>query len=171
MKICAKCGRRKDRDAFYKDKRTSDGLYASCKSCHQEWSKTTKEERKVPCNRCGEPRARNTKSGLCKSCWKDDSAGHAPGRVASREGFIDRYGYRNKKCPVRKRTIGVHRLVMEEHLGRYLFPHENVHHKNGVKDDNRIENLELWSTSQPSGQRVEDKIEWAKEFLAQYENS
>jgi hypothetical protein len=53
-------------------------------------------------------------------------------------------------------------------LGRPLYSDENVHHKNGVRDDNRIENLELWSTLQPAGQRVTDKLQWAFEFAGRY---
>jgi hypothetical protein len=62
-----------------------------------------------------------------------------------------------------------HIVVMEEMLGRHLLPQESVHHRNGVRDDNRPGNLELWTRPQPSGIRVSDAITWAREILARYE--
>ncbi len=87
-------------------------------------------------------------------------------RMAPDEWRRDRDGY-VYRC-IGGRKLHQHRFVMEQLLGRCLESFENVHHLNGIKDDNRPENLELWTTSQPKGQRVEDKLAWAREFIALY---
>ncbi len=87
-------------------------------------------------------------------------------------GYINNQGYKifSRKHPnssVRGQILE-HVLIMSEFLKRPLRKGETVHHKNGIRDDNCLENLELWSSSHPPGQRVEDKIAWAIEFLKSY---
>lgn len=137
--------------------------HKSCPTCRDL-------KRRMPCPECGQPMY--YRSAMCRSClpmagsknprWKNGESRHAKGYV-----LIRQVGH-----PRRTNTgsyVFEHILVMEERLGRYLLPGENVHHINGVKHDNRDSNLELWVKPQPSGIRAEDAVEWAKEVLKRYD--
>lgn len=112
--------------------------------------------------------------GLCSRCYQREwlrQTGRTKGKprgVRRMEGhYVTQNGYRKIRLPDNTWTLE-HRHVMEQTLGRALLPGENVHHKNGDRLDNRPDNLELWVTRQPRGQRVEDLLDWAREILATY---
>jgi hypothetical protein len=88
-------------------------------------------------------------------------------RIKDPNGYIYIYDPREQMA-LKSGQVAEHRLVMSKMIGRVLLPIENVHHKNGVRDDNRPENLELWSRRQPPGQRTEDKVAYAIEILSLY---
>lgn len=104
-------------------------------------------------------RSRSKSCGSC-SYFKEPSKRIHKGYVIL-SGIQDHENSRNG-------SIYEHRYVMSQKLGRPLLPNENVHHINGIKHDNRPENLELWIRSQPAGQRVEDLLHWAEEIIKTY---
>lgn len=88
-------------------------------------------------------------------------------------GTINHNGYRvlykpNHPSSTKNGTILEHRYIISNQLGRPLRDNENVHHINGVRDDNRLENLEIWVISQPSGQKPQDLVRWALEIIELY---
>lgn len=110
---------------------------------------------------CAEARNK-AKRGKRSSAWKG-------GKHIAANGYVMIFKPDHPNT-TKKGYIMEHRFVMSEYLGRPLNKFENVHHKNGDRSDNRIENLELWNIMQPAGQKVEDKIKYAKEILNIYQH-
>lgn len=85
----------------------------------------------------------------------------------NKDGYVFRFDPDSPHAGGNK-LVYQHRLVMGEKIGRPLERHESVHHVNGIRSDNRYENLELWIKGQPAGQRIQDQVRWAREILAKY---
>ena len=135
------------------------------KTCSYECGNKLKEaDRTVQCKQCGVDflRPHGKKQTYCsRSCSLTNR--NRKGAVVKPEGSTHKHaaGYIVQK--VGSEWPMQHRLVMETKLGRKLEPHERVHHKNGKRDDNRPENLELWtgvgaSKKDPHGIRMVDKV-------------
>ena len=123
-----------------------------------------------PCKHdgCDEPRygARD----LCLTHWGRRRTGRAMDRKPIPIGATrtDPDGYVREKVSDKGRWPLQHRVVMEKRLKRPLEKYETVHHKNTVKHDNDVNNLELWSHGQPPGGRVKDRISYFVEQISLY---
>ena len=158
-----------------------------CHGHYQRWRRAGDVQEDIPLDRRRQPercsvvdcdRATQAK-GYCGTHYKraikhGDVQHDVPIRVVTGEGWLS-HGYWYVPVPPDERhlsngdtSIAEHRLVMARHLDRAITPGEVVHHRNGDRTDNRIENLELWSTVQPKGQRAAEKVAYACEILSQY---
>jgi hypothetical protein len=115
--------------------------------------------------------------GLCFNCYtrvkKRGSVEYSAKHLKRFEKIVDDAGYVLVPDPAhpnarKNKRVPEHRLVMSQFLGRPLRENENVHHKNGDRADNHIENLELWTTAQPSGKRPLDLMAFARAILKTY---
>ena len=117
--------------------------------------------------------------GLCQSHARRAREGEQtydrPVRVTTGDGWVS-HGYYCLPVPAHLRWLtrgraaeAEHRLVVALRLGRPLEPDEVVHHRNGDRLDNASDNLELWTTAQPKGQRVSDRLEHALWLLSRYD--
>jgi len=130
---------------------------------------------KCDCGKITETITTRLKSGKTKSCGclKNRKGKENPG-YKNQMSYKDKNGYiviRKKDHPNAgsRGLLSEHTYVMSEKLGRPLDPKETVHHKNGIRDDNRPDNLELWTSRHPKGQRIKDLIDFAHEILEQYQ--
>lgn len=143
--------------------------YKRCTTCNYHYYKEIQPEKHAE-QRKAQAVKYNAKTRILKGLPIDHIFPKGPRGM----GYLNKKGYllvcwRDPKDGKLKRRHH-HVLIMMHHLGRELKDNETVHHKNGIRNDNRIENLELWNMNggQPAGQRVEDKLKWAIEFLNEY---
>jgi len=129
-----------------------------CPSCRGHDLCQCGKEKQLKSTTCGSCR---TEAGSANSNWRGGRTRHKAGYVMV---FVPGHPRAGKNSPY----VFEHILVAEELLGRYLEKGETIHHINGVRYDNRSENLELWTRPQPSGVRVSDAIEWARHIYDLY---
>lgn len=167
-RACTKCGVLKPPEDYYWNDVAHTKRRSSCKECTKRAVHARVQAERTPCTGCGV--LCTLKALFCKRCARRGarSGRYKTGKRLDLNGYVVLSGYQDHPNSFKSGRIFEHKAVMIEHLGRSLLPGENIHHRNGVRTDNRIENLELWSKQQPSGQRISDKIRFAQEILAIY---
>lgn len=120
----------------------------------------------------GDCTKRHCAKGMCQMHYRRNRLYNNPNSVANTGIITDKAGYIKIRTLAGEGKNGKytfeHRMIMEQMIGRPLVKGETVHHKNGIRNDNRPDNLELWSEAQPYGQRVSDKVAYALEILERY---
>ena len=165
---CSYCKETKDLSAFAKNQ-------GECRECRKRHNEAHYSQGRK-CADCGTRILNQNKYGWCRPCYQKNRRDRnlikdRPGWHRNAQGYIvlsGQYGHPN--AWKERGLLLEHVKVMSEMMGRPLRAGETVHHKNGVRDDNRPENLELWSRAHPPGQRVGDLVEWAREILDLYEH-
>lgn len=148
---------------------------ASRGMCRNHYSKWYRLARTVTCSIGDCSRAAQSR-GLCDKHYRRWRKYNDPlctqrvvtGRHPDSNGYVMMTGCMGHPNADKGGQIFEHRLVMTQILGRPLLAGETVHHRNGIKNDNRPENLELWASSHPPGQRVEDLVAFAQMILERY---
>jgi hypothetical protein len=167
-KACRRCRQVKTLDNFTKDKNQKDGKNRWCRSCVHEDYTAKVARRDHRCCDCGK-RTANRTAERCHRCAARHRDRFAKRRHVHTSGYVMLMGRWDHPNATKEGRLLEHVLVMSEHIGRPLRPQETVHHRNGIRGDNRIENLELWSGDHPYGQRTSDQVAWAKRILMTYE--
>lgn len=189
--ICEVCGKlhfknKKDVERnlhnFCSKKCMKTRITLTCKKCSKDFKKAAFHDNHGKCKSCylkdffkNNPEKLERKRFINRSRWriKNGIPQEISVRKKKQNGYLGSDGYKiiYKENHPNAWTCGrihEHVWVMSEYLGRSITNKETIHHKNGVRSDNRIENLELWHKKHPSGQRVEDKIKYYIEFLNEY---
>lgn len=150
-------------DPEYLRIKTHERLWRCRCECGEERSLRTNTLTCGHSSSCGCLRVEVGKNRVGKDRWNWKG-----GRTKDTMGYILSNARNHPRARGNKGYVLEHILIMEKHLGRPLRKEETIHHKNGIRDDNRIENLELWSGRHSKGQRVSDLVAFAKEIMQMY---